>query len=427
MTGAQTPLLKRWGQIKRQILSRKTPHAVLSWRYLCTGQTSATKLHLAVFKNAWPMLPRSAWWLIACYSYSLWFLWHGWRQLFWVWQRIRPKHAALIDRSLLRQGFDLTLLTFANTVPAIFYFQYQLYRLPEKRWLDFIYAHELPHWHLLQSPDITETEQQLLNDKQLFAESMAAEGLPSIPTIDYITSVEQLTEHLMRHKTSIFIKPVSGSRNDGCFALEFNHEQGRYQLENGSPRDRNNEIIRELNSRSIKLPLIIQPLHKNHPEIDYGQKRPLAVIRLITAVTDRHPHPVSAILELPFNIHGNPVLPLKLNIATGAIGPPPLNRVGTPEAIDRWAKSLEGQRVPRWSKLLNVAQKAHRFFPNVHTIGWDLAVTDDGIVLLEGNINWAVAAHQIAGQPLLGRDCIELWQQPGFRHNLNDPGRTLKN
>lgn len=63
-------------------------------------------------------------------------------------------------------------------------------------------------------------------------------------------------------------------------------------------------------------------------------------------------------------------------------------------------KHLTGHKIIHWDEVVDIAQKAHSCFSDLFSIGWDLAVTPDGVRLIEGNINWAVDPHQI-NKPLL--------------------------
>jgi hypothetical protein len=81
----------------------------------------------------------------------------------------------------MTQYLQLYWLSFAHTTPSGFYCFYPLYRFPEREWLNFICAHELPHWH--HSPHITTGESALLSDKHHFAETMRSADLLVIESI----------------------------------------------------------------------------------------------------------------------------------------------------------------------------------------------------------------------------------------------------
>lgn len=46
---------------------------------------------------------------------------------------------------------------------------------------------------------------------------------------------------------------------------------------------------------------------------------------------------------------------------------------------------IEGRQVPLWDETTALAIRAHRAFPNYAMIGWDVAITPDGPVIVEGN------------------------------------------
>ena len=44
--------------------------------------------------------------------------------------------------------------------------------------------------------------------------------------------------------------------------------------------------------------------------------------------------------------------------------------------------------IPRWSEILTLAKEAAVRFLPIRAIGWDIAITPDGIKIVEGNIWW---------------------------------------
>ncbi|MEO0079452.1 MAG: sugar-transfer associated ATP-grasp domain-containing protein [candidate division WOR-3 bacterium] len=58
-------------------------------------------------------------------------------------------------------------------------------------------------------------------------------------------------------------------------------------------------------------------------------------------------------------------------------------------------------KVPRWHDLLNLAITAHSFLPGVNSVGWDIALSTHGPVLIEGNDNWDMVIAQVIDGPYL--------------------------
>ncbi|MHB1355643.1 MAG: sugar-transfer associated ATP-grasp domain-containing protein [Anaerolineae bacterium] len=56
---------------------------------------------------------------------------------------------------------------------------------------------------------------------------------------------------------------------------------------------------------------------------------------------------------------------------------------------------IVGFRVPYWNSVLELARTAARIVSQVRSVGWDIAVTNQGPILVEGNGGWGVGLWQI--------------------------------
>lgn len=61
--------------------------------------------------------------------------------------------------------------------------------------------------------------------------------------------------------------------------------------------------------------------------------------------------------------------------------------VRTP-AMPTTGRRIEGARLPDWDEALDVVRRAAPHFLPIRTIGWDVAFTDDGPVVIEANMWW---------------------------------------
>lgn len=57
-------------------------------------------------------------------------------------------------------------------------------------------------------------------------------------------------------------------------------------------------------------------------------------------------------------------------------------------------------RVPQWKAVFETAIQAHRMFYDIRSIGWDIAITNDGPCFIEGNDNWEISLNQVADRGL---------------------------
>lgn len=55
---------------------------------------------------------------------------------------------------------------------------------------------------------------------------------------------------------------------------------------------------------------------------------------------------------------------------------------------------FEGYEIPCWKETIDLIRNAHRQFYELQSIGWDIVITKDGPVLLEGNDDWEVGGPQ---------------------------------
>ncbi len=85
-----------------------------------------------------------------------------------------------------------------------------------------------------------------------------------------------------------------------------------------------------------------------------------------------------------------------------AIGRRPGNTIATPiECHPDTGVSLIGFVVPQWNAIVDLAMMAARAFSPVGMIGWDIALTTSGPVLLEGNTTWdPVAPFELASEEI---------------------------
>ena len=57
---------------------------------------------------------------------------------------------------------------------------------------------------------------------------------------------------------------------------------------------------------------------------------------------------------------------------------------------------FEGYQLPYWPQVEELVKKAHKCIMGLQSIGWDVAITPTGPVLIEGNDNWEIANPQDA-------------------------------
>jgi len=144
---------------------------------------------------------------------------------------------------------------------------------------------------------------------------------------------------------------------------------------------------------------VLQPRLINHPDLQPLTNGALCTLRLVTCRSltgeiDLLP----PVIRMP---NGDSVvdnlakggLAAPIDIASGMIcGPGIKKHAGLGSVtIDRHPDTgtrFEGFQIPSWRDALDLARRAHRVFPSMIFIGWDIPILPEGPILLEGNPVW---------------------------------------
>lgn len=398
--------MRRWRTLTRQVLLRRLPHCLISWRFLLPGQGMSVRLHRRVMLGAWPVLPRWQWLLIFFYSTILWWLLWGWLALY----RNIKSHGNKIAEServgIGRQLFGLLLATFGHGIAPRDFYRYALYRRPEWQWFDYIYEQELPHWHLLMSSKVGEKSLHLMTDKHDFAQAMAEQGIATVETVALLQRKEEISEQHLFSGRSLFLKPRCGARAKGCMTLDYDPVHASYTLEFGDDLMEGKSAILECVQDCVaSTDYLVQPLLRNASDLAaIAGSEQLVTLRVISALIDAEPRVVFANLEVAEGGPGTAIRMLAIRVEDGIVSNANL-------ASSETLQALTGKRIVQWSEVVNLCIDAHRHFPDLNTIGWDVVIENEGVKLLEGNINWGVTAHQTTmGVPALETELVRSYR-----------------
>jgi len=402
----------RWQQIKVWILQRPVPHTVMSWRFVLPGQPLAVQWHRRVFCAAWPNLPRWVWGLIVLYASGRWFTYQCWCQ---IWRALRNHSHKTWERFQIPvrgQIRDVVCLAVLHSIPPHFYYHYGLFRQPRHQWLQYIYTHELPHWHAVMSGRPSPRTRRLLDDKHDFAAIMSQHGIPTVETVHFLAKGHPVERHRLFAQQSYFCKPNSGSQSEGCFALRYDPARDTYRLIAEETLKDHTAIYDYVALQVQKHDFLLQPLLENHPCIRrLCQTSQLVTLRVVTGLDRHQPVVLYATLEIPRSHPNTTWWLVMVDCQTGRCLDTPGRRLWESEEQQEAVHRLRDQPLPFWSRAVEMCRQAHRQCPDLLTIGWDVAMTAPGPILLEGNINWGVAGHQIlAAAPALSGPLGRLYQ-----------------
>jgi hypothetical protein len=156
------------------------------------------------------------------------------------------------------------------------------------------------------------------------------------------------------------------------------------------------ELLADLQQRSLHWQLMVLPLLRNHPALaDFAQDSLLA-FRVLSCLDEQLRPEVTNLylrsitkLEKRWDVGRIEEFAARIDLETGRLG-----RITGDKAdcLSEWfdrhpvTGGLATERiVPFWRELMQLALKAHGMVPERVMIGWDLAITETEPVLLEGN------------------------------------------
>ena len=61
---------------------------------------------------------------------------------------------------------------------------------------------------------------------------------------------------------------------------------------------------------------------------------------------------------------------------------------------------LEGVRIEGWNEIVKMVNDYQARLPQLKTIGWDIAIGENGPIIIEGNDNWEISLVQICSHGL---------------------------
>lgn len=237
----------------------------------------------------------------------------------------------------------------------------------------------------------------LLRDKFLFYKYMSANKLPVPEVFGVIKDGAYYTNQLekcpitdLRNETDYFLKDANGE----CASF-VKHIKSYHELE---------QICKSLQKGFYVLQRAV------HQADALNTLNPGAIntLRIVTLKTDDGIHVLSALLRVG-------------TIQTGAVDNWAVGGLAVGLQHDGWLKkyglykpgygskasvhpdtgiAFESFAIPFIKEAYELAVAAHKFFYNIGAIGWDVAITDNGPVFIEGNDNFEITLMQACDRPL---------------------------
>ena len=338
---------------------------------------------------------------------------------------VGPAARRASGRSLLAQLGDLLLLGLRDRFDPLSYYLQDLHFCGGRaEAAQYLTRYETKNGLLhalneLASPTARGNE---LSDKLLFAECCRLAGVATPPVL-LASGGGEVVAGASRAALDrdLCCKPRKGRGASGIVVLPRVAPE-RWQDESGAMLDLDG-LIERLRERGRDAPLIVQPRLVNHGEIADLADRSLVTFRVLTCLDPAgRPVVTHGVLRLLSKLepgwprddeYGAPI-----DLATGTLGALRSDRIL--RCATRWShhpvlgQAVEGRRLAAWPELQALALAAHAAFAHRTLVGWDLAWTPDGSVVLEGNNSLDVMFPQRVYRQGFGRGPLG----PLLQHHL---------
>jgi hypothetical protein len=352
------------------------------------------------------------------------------------------RHAGKVRRQrgvpVPQQAVQLLKLVFIYRTDPAAYYALNLYEPPHR--LDevehYIGRHESKNGLYSLMREAVERHRPAsghsLANKAVFAEHCAKAGLPHIRVVasgkgGTLTVHDQTPGALDR---DLFVKLTRGS---GTFGARFYRwdGNGRHVARDGTAFDRD-ALFKELAESSKWRPLIVNHYLRNHPEIADLATDSLLTFRIFTCLDPAgQPHVTHGFMRIMSKLEPSwgtiEEYGSKIDLDTGRMNRMCADRDLAPDAWwdvhPKTGAPVAGRVISGWPAIAALAVAGHREFANWAVIGWDLAWTPDGPVLIEGNSDPDTHYLQRVHRQMLGHSSMA----PLLRHHLAQGAALLEN
>lgn len=265
------------------------------------------------------------------------------------------------------------------------------------------------------APPAAAEDYRLLRNKVAFAGRGTSARLPIIPILaafkDGRTDPASLAQgDVSLPDGNLFLKLTNKWCGEGAEVWRL-VTPGKWVSPGGESLDKEGVACR-LRWKSQGTELLVQPQLKNVRQLAASGSGALCTVRLATCLhPDGHCELLPPVLRLGSgngivdNLQGGGMA-APLNPLTGQICGPAVRfraggRVERLEVHPDSGVALRSITVPEWETVVQTAVAAQGAFRHWPFVGWDIAVTEAGVVLVEGNAVWGTEVTQLpTGVPL---------------------------
>ena len=282
------------------------------------------------------------------------------------------------------------------------YYRFWLFR-PERRRKAHLYIqqHEAGLLYRVLAAREAMHDFYIADDKRLFAEWCRDQGLPTIASVAEFAdgAMTSPREPVSLPRRDLFSKPVDNFGGAGARKWRYSG-RGTWTSLDGDVCD-GTRLLHELSVQSQAGAVLLQECLHNDPRVAHLSSGALCTVRVLTIrPPDGEPELACAVYRMAvggnstdnFSISGI-AAPVELDsgcLGAGVQSDPQLLVAPVATHPDTGA-TIAGTRLPWWPEARQLALDAHGKLSALACVGWDIALTADGPILVEAN--WGPGAR----------------------------------
>lgn len=282
---------------------------------------------------------------------------------------------------------DVLFCSLRYNISFLDYFSLRFFELDYLSRRKFMGSGAMYEFHLKMNP---RKHRQVLENKIMFLKKFNDLAGRSWTTIDIIREDSPTLESFLKNPTGkIVLKNAMGQAGKEvqvCSVNDFNAasliktmEKGRFNL--------------------------LETYVVQHDRLMNLSPSGLNTVRLMTQYYDNNVFILSARLRIIVNsatdnmAAGN--IAAHVNMQTGKVAAPAVYLDISKESVTKHPVTnveIVGFEIPFWNECIELVKKAACRIPENRSIGWDVAITNNGPILIEGNHNWSYLLWQMPEQ-----------------------------
>ena len=293
---------------------------------------------------------------------------------------------------------DMYWLALRYSVPPL---EYALYRFNEparrKDIHEYVYWNDPPGFIALNAR--LGADNRDVQDKHRFAAICARRGFPHVPTLAVFERGGQIYPATPFTPDLPQIWTKSLRLKGGAGGAKWIRDGDAY-CDSGGRRVSTAKLADEF----CKQDCLVQPFVENHRDIALVTNGALASLRIVTGLNERAvAEVIASTIALPHGAHQTHVAAILCSIEreTGRVRQAAFPDGRRVERHPDTGLPCTGITLPFWHESIELVRRAHAVaFPRFLFLGWDIALTRDGPILLETNSGWGAIFHQMLDGPL---------------------------